>query len=224
MTSDLAAEPPSGRSAPPPDRLPVVAIISASIGAGHDGAARELARRLVIAGYAVRRHDFLDLLPAGWGETIRASYAGQLRHAPASWGWLLRADDGRRCCPAASGFAARTAAARMRAALGRDVTAVVSTYPQAGQGLATGAPVISYRCLPGHGTANAAVLARAGLSPWPLNRAELGALLDRAVDGDLRRRQNLPYARLVAASDAATLIAGAAAAGTGRATAEAVPA
>lgn len=370
MTSDLAAVPPVRSD----DRLPAVAIVSASIGAGHDGAARELARRLIVAGFAVRRHDFLDLLPPGWGETIRVAYAGQLRHAPASWGWLLRAAAGPRSCAAASAFAARTAAARMLAAIGPDVTAVVSTYPLAGQALgrlrrtgslavpavsfltdpsvhplcvapgvdmhlalgpwavppirslggagavvagpvvdpafrpsaglsdayearqrlglplverlavvvagswgvgdvertvrdivatgaavpvvvcghndtlrrrlawssevivlgwvndmpsllraadvvvhnagglssleamASGVPVISYRCLPGHGTANAAVLADAGLSPWPQTRAELAALLDQAVDGDLRRRQNIRYAHLAAAPDPAALI------------------
>jgi hypothetical protein len=65
MTSDLAAEPPSGLSAPPPDRLPVVAIISASIGAGHDGAAHELARRLVIAGYAACARPAEETLKTG---------------------------------------------------------------------------------------------------------------------------------------------------------------
>lgn len=34
------------------------------------------------------------------------------------------------------------------------------------EALSTGLPVVSYRCLPGHGEANAANLARAGLIPW----------------------------------------------------------
>jgi hypothetical protein len=68
-----------------------VLVVSASIGAGHDGYAAEIARRLRIAGSPVRRVDYLDLLPAGWGQTIKQAYARQLAYAPATWGWLLDA-------------------------------------------------------------------------------------------------------------------------------------
>jgi UDP-N-acetylglucosamine:LPS N-acetylglucosamine transferase len=47
------------------------------------------------------------------------------------------------------------------------------------EALAAGRPVVSYRVLPGHGEANAAVLEAAGLVPWARTRTELGALLAR---------------------------------------------
>jgi hypothetical protein len=362
-------------SIPSPRRgRPTVVMISASIGAGHDGAARELARRLTAAGFRVDRHDFLDMLPAGWGDAIRGTYAWQLRHAPASWGWLLRAAAGPRASSGASALAAGAATIRMLAAVGSGTAAVVSTYPLASQvlgrlrrtgrlaapaiafmtdpsvhplcvaagidlhiapgepaaadirkryvapaavagpvvdpafrpsfglsdaydaryrlglplidrlavvvagswgvgdiestardiaatgsampvvvcgrnevlrrrmarsgqvitlgwvddmasllraadvvvhnagglssleAMASGVPVISYRCLPGHGAANAAVLCAAGLSPWPRGPAAFAAALRQAFDGDLRRRQHAAYAGLTAAPDAAALI------------------
>jgi UDP-N-acetylglucosamine:LPS N-acetylglucosamine transferase len=110
-----------------------VVVFSAGIGAGHDGAARELARRLTLLGLPVERHDFLDMLPAGVGRTVRDAYARQLRTVPATWGWLLRAMAGRRTAAGTADRAVRRAATRMRAAIGPDPLAVVSTYPAASQ-------------------------------------------------------------------------------------------
>jgi UDP-N-acetylglucosamine:LPS N-acetylglucosamine transferase len=110
-------------------------MISASVGAGHDGAAHELTRRLTIGGLTVQRHDFLDLLPPGWGATLRDTYARQLRYAPATWGWLLQAVSGPRAGARAAAFAARAAATRTLAAIGPQPAVVVSTYPLASQAL-----------------------------------------------------------------------------------------
>jgi hypothetical protein len=360
---------------PPPCGRSTIVVISASIGAGHDGAARELTRRLLAAGFDVDRHDFLDLLPAGWGDTLRSTYAGQLRYAPASWGWLLQAAAGPRACTGASALAVVAGTSRILAAVGSGAAAVVSTYPLASQvlgrlrrssrlhapafafmtdpsihplcvapgidvHLAPGAsaaeeirvlhlaeaaavspvvdpafgpaggwsaayearmrlglpslerlavvvagswgvgdvdgtvrdiaaagtaipvvvcgrnerlrrrlersgeaivlgwvddmpsllhaadvvvhnagglssmeamtsrvPVISYRCLPGHGAANAAALHAAGLSAWPQDRTALAVALREAFDGTLRERQSAAFDELAAAPDAATLIA-----------------
>jgi UDP-N-acetylglucosamine:LPS N-acetylglucosamine transferase len=49
------------------------------------------------------------------------------------------------------------------------------------EAMAAGVPIVSYRCLPGHGVANAAVLAAAGLSPWPQTPEEFRAELLRPV-------------------------------------------
>jgi UDP-N-acetylglucosamine:LPS N-acetylglucosamine transferase len=115
---------------------PRVAVISGSMGAGHDGAARELVRELAAAGYATEFHDFLDLLGPRGGRALRALYARQLRLAPRSWGWLL-GNLGRHPVLNAgvAGLLARAATRRMRAALGPDLSAVVSTYPLASQAL-----------------------------------------------------------------------------------------
>ena len=66
-----------------------IAIVSASLGAGHDGAAREIARRLRTSGHLVDSYDYLELLPFGIGRRVRAAYRRQLDVAPWSWEWLL---------------------------------------------------------------------------------------------------------------------------------------
>lgn len=68
-----------------------VVIVSASIGAGHDGAARELARRLVADGHTVDIHDYLDMLPGSLGRALGAAYLRQLQTVPRSWDVLLKA-------------------------------------------------------------------------------------------------------------------------------------
>ncbi|HKT01831.1 MAG TPA: hypothetical protein VJT31_20080, partial [Rugosimonospora sp.] len=75
-----------------PGKVPArrAAVVSASIGAGHDGAAAQLTRELVDAGFAVDRHDFLDLLPGRFGHALCRAYAMELRHVPDSWPWLMR--------------------------------------------------------------------------------------------------------------------------------------
>jgi UDP-N-acetylglucosamine:LPS N-acetylglucosamine transferase len=74
------------------------------------------------------------------------------------------------------------------------------------EAMACGLPVISYRCLPGHGVANAAVLLRNGLSAWPRSFADLTDALHAALDGDLRDRQQQEYRRLAGEREAAALI------------------
>jgi UDP-N-acetylglucosamine:LPS N-acetylglucosamine transferase len=56
------------------------------------------------------------------------------------------------------------------------------------EAMASGVPVISYRCLPGHGAANAAVLAAEGLASWPESPAELAVALRHALRGADGRR------------------------------------
>jgi UDP-N-acetylglucosamine:LPS N-acetylglucosamine transferase len=49
------------------------------------------------------------------------------------------------------------------------------------EALVAGLPAVTYRAIPGHGRANAAVLDRAGLAPWVRTAAELPAALERAA-------------------------------------------
>src|SRR4051812_37088261 len=118
---------------PYPAPRKAIVVVSASIGAGHDGAARELGRRLTADGFTVTHHDFLDMLTAGLGTALRGIYARQLRYAPASWGWLLRTAARPRGRAAASALAIAAATTRMLAAVAGQPAAVVSTYPLAGQ-------------------------------------------------------------------------------------------
>ncbi|MET3422329.1 UDP-N-acetylglucosamine:LPS N-acetylglucosamine transferase [Actinoplanes tereljensis] len=112
-----------------------IVVVSASIGAGHDGAAGEIGRRLEAAGVAVRRLDYLDLLPTGWGQTIKQAYAYQLAHAPGSWGRLLDTMARPGATRGAAWLSTRAAQRRLLAATGPSPAAVVSTYPLATQAL-----------------------------------------------------------------------------------------
>jgi UDP-N-acetylglucosamine:LPS N-acetylglucosamine transferase len=51
------------------------------------------------------------------------------------------------------------------------------------EAVAAGVPVVSYRCLPGHGEANAAAMEQAGLAPWARDESELARHLARALHG-----------------------------------------
>lgn len=60
-------------------------ILSASMGAGHDGAAREIARRLAGAGHDASVRDFLDAGPLRIGSALKSGYEFELRHVPSAY-------------------------------------------------------------------------------------------------------------------------------------------
>ena len=64
-----------------------VLIVSATVGAGDAGNARELARRLGILGHQVELKDFLDATPFRMGKVLTRGYEAELRHAP--WAYEL---------------------------------------------------------------------------------------------------------------------------------------
>ncbi|OLZ74486.1 galactosyldiacylglycerol synthase [Streptomyces sp. IMTB 2501] len=66
--------PPGGRRRP--------LILSASMGAGHDTVAAELARRAAAYGHEPQVADVLQLLPYGLGGGLRRSYQASVRHFP----------------------------------------------------------------------------------------------------------------------------------------------
>lgn len=114
-----------------------IVIVSASVGAGHDGAAVELRRRLAGLGHWVDLVDYVDLMPGRLGRLLRDLYVLELRTAPRSWGWLLRRlehshGSGRIVMHAAGWLGARPLR-RILAAGGRPPAAIVSTYPLASQ-------------------------------------------------------------------------------------------
>ncbi|URM88785.1 galactosyldiacylglycerol synthase [Streptomyces sp. MRC013] len=57
-------------------------VLSASMGAGHDAVAAELARRLRAHGHDAHVHDVLALLPPGAGPALRAFYRTAVRRVP----------------------------------------------------------------------------------------------------------------------------------------------
>ncbi|MFR0355136.1 MGDG synthase family glycosyltransferase [Streptomyces sediminimaris] len=125
---------PSPPAASPQDAAPRrVAIISASVGAGHDGAAAGLADRLAARGFLVDRYDFLDLLPARTGRLLRGGYHRLLTWAPEGYQRLYAATEHASRPGAVWRALFRAAQRRTLAALRPDTCAVVSTYPGASQ-------------------------------------------------------------------------------------------
>ncbi|MFJ2188730.1 UDP-N-acetylglucosamine--N-acetylglucosamine transferase [Kitasatospora sp. NPDC087861] len=110
---------------------PRIGIISASVGAGHDGAAAELARRLSDDGATVDRWDLLDLLPARAGRAVSELYHGLLEHAPWAYQRIYSSTERAGGAGPAARALLRTAQERVLRALPAGTGAVVSTYPGA---------------------------------------------------------------------------------------------
>lgn len=108
-----------------------IVIVSASVGAGHDGAATELARRLTADGFLVDRHDLLDLLPARLGRAVQETYHRMLVRAPWAYQRIYSSTERAGGSGPAARALLRTAENRMLRTLPPDTKAVVSTYPGA---------------------------------------------------------------------------------------------
>src|SRR5436190_1349281 len=67
-----------------------ILIVSASMGAGHDGAAKELRRRLEGSGHQVEVIDFLEAVAFHIGPVLRWIYHVQLRYFPWSYEFNYR--------------------------------------------------------------------------------------------------------------------------------------
>ncbi|HEX3647546.1 MAG TPA: hypothetical protein VHV49_03905 [Pseudonocardiaceae bacterium] len=110
-----------------------ILIVSARIGAGHDGAARAIATRL--AEHDVEHADFLDLLPGRLGQRLCDAYHRQLSSAPRTWNWLLTGLG----TPGMAALAIRLswlAGDNLLARADRGHDLVVSTYPLASHAMA----------------------------------------------------------------------------------------
>ncbi len=127
-----------------------VAVVSGSYGAGHDAAARELARQLRGHGCEVTTHDIASLLPAGLGHVFKQGYYTQLRLRPSSWETTLgMLEPGRPLHRTAVGLLGLGARRVSQAVSGCDV--VIATHPFAGlalgharERLALTSPAVTY--------------------------------------------------------------------------------
>lgn len=106
------------------------------MGAGHDGAAKELAKRLEKRGIGVDIVDYLAFLPAGTGWFVRWFYGKQLSVAPKSYQVLYttieRFQFAQRVCTFYTSTAKRALAKVIRK---QPYDLIVSTYPLASQTL-----------------------------------------------------------------------------------------
>lgn len=158
MTTPVQAEAhldaiPASQPSPERTSLPVnprIVIMSASVGAGHDGPADELGRRLSRRGWWIDRPDGLEIPPHRVGPALRRLYLAGMRHAPGLWGPVLDS-----CVDGVAARATRAWLDRLTehaaALIGDEPHAVVSTYPLVSQLLGRlrqagtlEVPVISY--------------------------------------------------------------------------------
>lgn len=110
-----------------------VVIVSASVGAGHDGAAAQLALRLAGLGLAVDRWDFLDLIPAGLGPLVSECYRRLLTIAPSAYQRIYSSTESTGRPGSLIRLIQRSTHRRLLRRLPPDTRAVVATYPIAGQ-------------------------------------------------------------------------------------------
>ncbi|MGH6654172.1 MAG: MGDG synthase family glycosyltransferase [Actinocrinis sp.] len=110
-----------------------VVIFSASVGAGHDSFAAALADRLDGRGLTVDRHDFLDLMPAGSGRLLRASYKYMLKSRPGMYERVYERTMRHGKPGVAQRRLLRASERAVLEAVPDDTAAVVATYPLAAQ-------------------------------------------------------------------------------------------
>ena len=111
-----------------------VLIVSATVGGGDAGNARELARRLVRHGHEAEIRDFLEAPPVGIGKALSKGYEAELRHAPWAyemafrvWFWFPF------LLPPMARFLSFFTRRRILRWVRRHADVVVSTYPVATQ-------------------------------------------------------------------------------------------
>ncbi|MER7274036.1 glycosyltransferase [Dactylosporangium sp. NPDC000244] len=138
-------------AAPRADLRRRVVVISASVGAGHDGTTRELAERLRARGLRVDCLDVTDVFPWRLGRLLRGSYHSLLLRLPWIYDGLFAIARRFRGAAPITRALLRPVRARMRRALPADADVVVSTYPIASQLLGPlrrdghlAAPVVTY--------------------------------------------------------------------------------
>lgn len=129
---------------------PRIVVVSAGVGAGHDGPADELGRRLRRRGWWIDRPDGLSIPPRDLGPLLGRLYLAGMTQTPGLWGPVLEScahGVGRR----ATGMALDRLTERTATLIGDVPHAVVSTYPLVSQLLgrmrgsgALDVPVISY--------------------------------------------------------------------------------
>jgi processive 1,2-diacylglycerol beta-glucosyltransferase len=124
---------PSGRRRGTPERPARVVIISASAGAGHEGASRELAQRLQNRGFEVDCRDLADIFPYGLGKLLRGTYHGMLSRFPWIYGSLFAIGCNFTGAGPITRALLRPVRPQVRRLVGPDTRAVVSTYPIATQ-------------------------------------------------------------------------------------------
>jgi UDP-glucose-4-epimerase GalE len=123
----------AGTPEKPPGTPARIQVISASIGAGHDGAARELAGRLSERGFQVDTMDLISVFPGWLGPLLRGMYRRMLTRRPRLYDSLFRIACTFNGAAPITRALLRPMRGRLLRRLPPDARAVVSTFPLGAQ-------------------------------------------------------------------------------------------
>lgn len=129
-----------------------VLVVSGSVGAGHDGAARELAARLRARGAVVQVRDFMDAIRPAAQRLLREGYTSTVGYVPFAFEYLFRRLEHPGLLWRAERAICASGTPAVRAWVQEaEPDVVVSTYPLASQCLGDlrasgdlGAPLVTY--------------------------------------------------------------------------------
>ncbi len=110
-------------------------VITGSVGAGHNGAATELVRRLASHGVEATYRDYLDALPRRYRHLLREGYAFSATRAPRVFDWLFRSEERDSAVRTLTMRLCRLACRDMADWVAQGYDVVVTTFPFAAQSL-----------------------------------------------------------------------------------------
>ncbi|WP_329560947.1 glycosyltransferase [Kitasatospora sp. NBC_01266] len=110
-------------------------VITGSVGAGHNGAAFELVRRLAARGVEADCRDYLDALPRRYRLLLRDGYEFTAGRTPWAFEWLFRSEERESLVRSLTLHLCRSAAGELARWVGGDHDVVVTTFPFAAQTL-----------------------------------------------------------------------------------------
>ena len=110
-------------------------VITGSVGAGHNGAASELVRRLQARGVETTYRDFLDALPRPYQRLLQDGYEFSAGRTPRVFDWLFRCEERDSVVHSLTMYLCRLAGRDMAEWVGEGYDVVVTTFPFAAQSL-----------------------------------------------------------------------------------------
>ncbi|MGF1431011.1 MGDG synthase family glycosyltransferase, partial [Kitasatospora sp. LaBMicrA B282] len=130
-----SATPPSEPWRSPAERPLRALVITGSVGAGHNGAAFELVRRLSAQGVVADCRDYLDALPRRYRRLLRDGYEFSANRTPWAFEWLFRNEERDSVVRSLTLRLCRLAARELAEWVRADYDVVVTTFPFAAQSL-----------------------------------------------------------------------------------------
>ncbi|RAG80868.1 hypothetical protein DN069_35775 [Streptacidiphilus pinicola] len=117
------------------DRPPRVLVVTGSVGAGHNGAANELTRRLTDLGLEVSCRDYLDTLPRRYRRLLQDGYEFSAGKLPWFFEWLFQNEEHDSFVRSLTLYLCRLASRELGRWVEEGWDTVVTTFPFAAQSM-----------------------------------------------------------------------------------------